>query len=703
MKTRFTGLILSIFTVGILFTAVASVNAATFAVNDPNDVQDATAGDGICATAGAVCTLRAAITEANALAGADIITLPAGTYTITLAEASDNANANGDFDINTDITINGAGSATTIVQANAAPGVAVGRVFHIRFVAPGTTAVINDLTIQNGRYTTAAGTFGAGVRVDVGAANATFNRVVITNNQDGTSGGGLAVSGAVGSTTTLNSCTVSSNTAGGTLAASSIGAGIMLNSAATVNLNNSTVTGNTASNTSTTVSATGGGISSIGTLSITDSSVTTNSSTSSGFNAFTGGVHVTAGTTTILRSTIADNVASVTAGTGAAIIGGVYNQNATVNITDSSVIGNSTVNVVTPATAFHAGVRTLAGTVAATTNITNSTIRGNSAGGEGGGVVNFATSTANSTVNITRSTISGNRAIASTAVGGGVENFASAAIAGLAVVNLTNSTVSGNTTGGNGAGTWNGGATATINLNYATVAGNTATGNGGGLYQDTTGVTNLKNSIAADGTAATGPDIFGTITSQDYNHVENVTGGVFFASFGSKKGGETTNFFALANDVTGTDPLLGALANNGGATQTQLPAVASPVVNTIPSGTSDCGTTVTTSQNGVARPQQTGCEKGGAERSAPTAANASIRGRLLTSTGRGLTNAFVVLTNTNNGEVKMTRTTSLGYFNFNQLESGDFYILSVQSKRYTFENRSFTLNDNIDDLVLTAQ
>jgi hypothetical protein len=54
MKTRFTGLILSIFTVGILFTAVASVNAATFAVNDPNDVQDATAGDGICATAGAV-------------------------------------------------------------------------------------------------------------------------------------------------------------------------------------------------------------------------------------------------------------------------------------------------------------------------------------------------------------------------------------------------------------------------------------------------------------------------------------------------------------------------------------------------------------------------------------------------------------------------------------------------------------------------
>ena len=69
-----------------------NVSAATFVVNDVNDVQDATPGDGICATAGAVCTLRAAITEANAFAGADIITLPAGTYTRTLTASGENAN-----------------------------------------------------------------------------------------------------------------------------------------------------------------------------------------------------------------------------------------------------------------------------------------------------------------------------------------------------------------------------------------------------------------------------------------------------------------------------------------------------------------------------------------------------------------------------------------------------------------------------------
>jgi len=47
--------------------------SATFSVDDTGDASDANAGDGICATAGAVCTLRAAIEEANALAGTDSI------------------------------------------------------------------------------------------------------------------------------------------------------------------------------------------------------------------------------------------------------------------------------------------------------------------------------------------------------------------------------------------------------------------------------------------------------------------------------------------------------------------------------------------------------------------------------------------------------------------------------------------------------
>ncbi len=57
-------------------------------MNDTGDAADATPGNGACATAGAVCTLRAAIQEANALAGADSITFnigAGGLQTITPA------------------------------------------------------------------------------------------------------------------------------------------------------------------------------------------------------------------------------------------------------------------------------------------------------------------------------------------------------------------------------------------------------------------------------------------------------------------------------------------------------------------------------------------------------------------------------------------------------------------------------------------
>ncbi len=43
---------------------------ATFTVDSTGDAGDATPGDGICATAGGACTLRAAVQESNTQAGA---------------------------------------------------------------------------------------------------------------------------------------------------------------------------------------------------------------------------------------------------------------------------------------------------------------------------------------------------------------------------------------------------------------------------------------------------------------------------------------------------------------------------------------------------------------------------------------------------------------------------------------------------------
>lgn len=660
-----------------LLITVTSASAATFVVNTTNDTQDALAGDGLCADTTNACSLRAAITESNALAGADIITLPAGTYTITIAEASDNTNANGDFDITTDITINGAGAASTFVEANAAPGVAIGRVFHIRGAAAGTTivATLDGMTIRNGRY--ANNTFGAGIRIDQGTNhNVTLSNLIVTGNLNGSSGGGISVSGATTPTVSISNSTITGNGAGSAVAGTSAnGAGIHLNIAGgTYNISNTTISNNTSNN----------------------------AIAASATSVFGGGLFIGGGTVTVTNSTISGNSAALTGAgaTGSAFAGGIYNQQATLSLTNSNVQNNTSGN-------FHAGIRTLAGTIAASTTLTNCTISGNIANStEGGGLINFATGTANSTTNVINSTVSGNQVLGAGGLAGGLENFASTGIVGLAVMNVTNSTISGNTAPGS-AGGFNSGATATTNYNFSTIASNTATNNVGGIFQDVTGVTNLRNSIVADNSSpGASQDISGTITSQDYNHVENTTGGTFLVSFGGEKGKTvTTNFFALPNDVTGTDPQLGALANNGGTTLTHLPAVTSPVANTIPNGTNDCGTTVTTSQNGVTRPAQTGCEKGAAERLAVVAANASISGRVAAADGAGIRNAVITVSGGNLTQPIYIRTSAFGYYTIEDLEVGETYVLTINSKRFTFTNpnRIITLNENVGDADFIAE
>jgi len=76
------GIMRSTRTVGALFclavTCPAIATASTFVVNSTLDAVDFNLGDGVCATSGGVCTLRAAIQEANIFAGPHVITLPAG-------------------------------------------------------------------------------------------------------------------------------------------------------------------------------------------------------------------------------------------------------------------------------------------------------------------------------------------------------------------------------------------------------------------------------------------------------------------------------------------------------------------------------------------------------------------------------------------------------------------------------------------------
>ena len=64
-------------------------HAVSFTVNSQLDEVDADLDDEVCETASGVCTLRAAVQQANALEGPDTINLPAGTYQLTIPGANE--------------------------------------------------------------------------------------------------------------------------------------------------------------------------------------------------------------------------------------------------------------------------------------------------------------------------------------------------------------------------------------------------------------------------------------------------------------------------------------------------------------------------------------------------------------------------------------------------------------------------------------
>lgn len=639
--------------------AAQNASAATFTVNTTADTLDAAAGNSICADASGLCSLRAAISEANALAGDDIITLPAGTYTQTLVGA-DNANASGDFDITSGITINGAGSGNTFIEAATTSGTAIERVIHLPAAAAATTVVINDVTLRNGRQT--GGSFAAGLRVE-NNYNATLNRVVVRDNQNNFSGGGIYATGAA-TVLTLNGCQVVNNAVNATTAGfGASGGGIFAQTNPTVNINNSTVNGNSAASSgASTANALGGGISfSSGTFNINNSAVNNNTITSSVATTLGGGIGQTGGTLNIINnSTVNNNIANAT-GTVSGIAGGIYNHQATLTITNSTVSGNS-------AASFHGGVRTVASATAATTTITGSAIVNNTAPQEGGGIISISGGAASVTTNISNSTVGGNTSPAGST--GGIETFVTAA--------------------GNSI----------ININFSTIAGNSAAFDAGGISNfgnftaGATGVTtvNLQNSVVANnflsGGGSGNEEIFGVITSLGYNLIENPTGGTFTPTTG---------------DQTGVDPMLGALGVNRGTTPNYLPQAGSVLIDAIPSGTNGCGTApFNFDQRRVPRPVDSdtngtaACEKGSVEVfNAPTAGEITIGGRVLTDTGRGIRGVRVMLTDAS-GTVRTATTSAFGRYRFTDVAAGETYVLTAKSARYTFSEPSQVLNASED-------
>lgn len=84
----------------------------------------------------------------------------------------------------------------------------------------------------------------------------------------------------------------------------------------------------------------------------------------------------------------------------------------------------------------------------------------------------------------------------------------------------------------------------------------------------------------------------------------------------------------------------------------------------------------------------------------PTAANVSVGGRVFGPNGRAVGNALVTLTE-GDGTVRTARTSSFGYFQFDDVSNGQAVLVAVRSKRYTYEPQLISLQDSALDLSFT--
>lgn len=88
---------------------------------------------------------------------------------------------------------------------------------------------------------------------------------------------------------------------------------------------------------------------------------------------------------------------------------------------------------------------------------------------------------------------------------------------------------------------------------------------------------------------------------------------------------------------------------------------------------------------------------------APTAATATITGRIKTADGRGIKNVSVVITY-QNGAMQSAISSSFGYFSFAELPVGETYVVSVSAKRFTFSQSAqmISLVGDISDVEFIA-
>ena len=369
-----------------------------------------------------------------------------------------------------------------------------------------------------------------------------------------------------------------------------------------------------------------------------------------------------------LRFTAGNGVGATNTGRG----GAIYNVGGTMVITNSILTGNSAANGGALNNAASASP-----SVPANLTIIGCAITNNSSTSSGAAMQNFSTST----LHLRNTTVSGNSTTATGIAGAFQAN---------GTVTITNSTFSGNTAaGGTGGGVYFNGTSLT--LTNSTIVNNSSGIGGGGLHRTGTNPLNIRNTIIANNNgAAANPDALGVVNSQGNNIIGNNAGSSGW----------------IGSDLQNVNPMLGALADNGGLGNTHLPLTGSPAIDAgqncvvdLSCSAANPPVAITTDQRGITRPQNAIVDIGAVEIAVASAA--TISGQVLSSEGTPIRNVYVTISNMS-GVIESARTNSFGYFTLSNIPTGQTYTLNVIAKQYSFTPQNINVTGNITGVTITA-
>ncbi len=321
--------------------ALPAQAAVTFNVNSFDDRRDTNLADNVCLTSAGNCSLRAAIQQANATAGADTIHLQGGTYrlgfaggvqqsaaTVDPAEPAGRPSSR-DLDITDSVTI--LGGATPSGTGSTVNGGRFSSVFEVDNVS----AVVNirNLTVTNGGEEEHS-SFGSGGGLLIRAGSVSLTRVTVRDNVTTEQGSGIANAGRL----SLLESTVDNNrnlSSFGGRGVTAEGGGIHNFSTGSVTIDRSTISNN--------FSLRGGGITNnFGQMTISNSTISGNTARNSGGGILNRGYGTgPKGTLNIGFSTIVGNQANVSGADDEKLGGGIANAGGQVNMGGTILAGNT--------------------------------------------------------------------------------------------------------------------------------------------------------------------------------------------------------------------------------------------------------------------------------------------------------------------------------------------------------------------------